>query len=72
MGSVNNENHLQAAETAVILWGKAEYIRMVLANSGITDAKLGPLWVRPVQSHQGEGESLVHSSTVFPLKGLTQ
>lgn len=72
MGSVNKKSHLQAAETAVILWGKAEYIRMVLATSGIIEAELGAVWVRPIQPHQGEGESLVHSRTVFPLRVLTQ
>lgn len=72
MGSVNKKSHLQAAETAVILWGKAEYIRMVLATSGIIEAELGAVWVRPIQPHQREGESLVHSRTVFPLRVLTQ
>lgn len=72
MGNVNKENHLQAVETAVVLQGKAEYIIMVLANCGLTEAELGAVWLRPIQPHQGEGESLVHSSTVFPFRGLTQ
>lgn len=59
---MNKENHLQAAETAVILWGKAEYIRMVLANSGISDAELGPVGeTRPISSRgRGISSALKH------------
>ena len=54
---MNKMSHLQAAETAVILWGKAEYIRMVLATSGIIEAELGAVCETHPTSSRGRGIS---------------